>query len=103
MEKIKKCLPCKKNYTKKKSTMPDGIPYHYYQCPSCKEEILDMKQLHSVAEKYRQLKKYHIKLNKWGPSLGIRLPKELAKQYKLNDKTTVSIIPQKKGLLVVPE
>jgi len=30
----------------------EGVGYKYYKCQSCGEEIVDMKQLHQVAEKY---------------------------------------------------
>ncbi len=31
---------------------PEGISYTYYKCKKCGDEIVDMKQLHNVAEKY---------------------------------------------------
>ncbi|MFH1636944.1 MAG: hypothetical protein ABIB71_00800 [Candidatus Woesearchaeota archaeon] len=83
----------------KKAKTPEGIEYKYYECKKCGEEILDMKQLHKVAEKYRSLKTYHAKLSKWGLSLGLRIPQSLVKKYQFSDK--VAIIPQKEGILVV--
>jgi antitoxin component of MazEF toxin-antitoxin module len=61
-----------------------------------------MKQLHNVAEKYRVMKKYNVKLSKWGLSLGLRIPKELAKKYKFRDNKEVTIIPEDKGIKIVP-
>ncbi len=66
-----------------KSKTPEGVEYNYFKCKKCGEEIVDMKQLHKVAERYREIKMYHAKLSKWGLSLGVRIPKELVKQYKL--------------------
>jgi len=34
-----------------------GIEYKYFKCENCDEEILNMNQLHNVAEKYREKKK----------------------------------------------
>ncbi len=79
---------------------PEGVEYKYYKCKKCGEEIVDMKQLHEVAEKYRSLKKYRVKVSKWGKSLGIRIPKKLFSQYKFGEE--VSIIPEKDGLRIVP-
>ncbi len=100
---MKKCPDCNKSYQQRKSKTPDGVPYQYSVCPSCGDEILNMNDFQELAEKYRSLKKHRVKLNKWGPSLGLRLPKELATEYHLDEKTTVNIIPQKKGWLVIPE
>ena len=35
----------------KSAKTPEGIEYNYYKCEKCGEEIVDMKQLHKVAEK----------------------------------------------------
>jgi antitoxin component of MazEF toxin-antitoxin module len=59
-----------------------------------------MKQLHEVAEKYRQMKRYHAKLSKWGTSVGLRIPKELTEKYKF--KKEVMIVPEDNGILVLP-
>ena len=61
-----------------------------------------MKQLHEVAEKYRKMKKHTAKISKWGLSLGIRIPNELVKKYKLKPNEEVSIIPEKDGLRIIP-
>ena len=61
-----------------------------------------MGQLHEVAEQYRTLKRYNVKLSKWGLSLGIRIPKELVKRYDLKNDGEVSIIPEKKGIKILP-
>ncbi len=60
-----------------------------------------MKQLHTVAEKYRKMKKYTAKLSKWGESVGFRIPKELLKQYKLKENAEISLIPEKKAIKIV--
>jgi antitoxin component of MazEF toxin-antitoxin module len=63
---------------------------------------VDMQQLHAVAEKYRIIKTYQARLSKWGMSLGVRIPQELVKRYKLHEKSDVAIIPEKGGIRIVP-
>ena len=81
---------------------PEGVEYSYYKCKNCGEEIVNMKQLHEVANQYRTLKKYQVKLSKWGLSLGLRIPKELVEKYKLKEEKEVSIIPEKKSIRIIP-
>ena len=49
---MKKCSECNGEMQELKSKTPEGIGYYYYKCKKCGEEIVDMKQLHNVAEKY---------------------------------------------------
>ena len=79
----------------------DSVEFEAYKCTSCGEEIVDMEQLHEVAETYRNLKKYHVKLSKWGLSLGLRIPKDLVKKYNLKSDNEVSIIPEKRGIKII--
>ncbi|MFH1592605.1 MAG: AbrB/MazE/SpoVT family DNA-binding domain-containing protein [Candidatus Woesearchaeota archaeon] len=99
---MKICSECNAKMNEMTGTTPEGINYKYYKCGKCNEEIVDMKQLHNVAEKYRTMKRYRVKLSKWGLSLGIRIPKELVNKYKLSDDEEVSIIPEKDGILIIP-
>ena len=46
------------------------------------------------------MKKYQVKLSKWGMSLGIRIPKELITKYKFYNNEKVTIIPEKEGILI---
>ncbi len=98
---MKKCSVCGKGMKELTGKTPEGMEYKYFKC-SCGEEIVDMSQLHAIADKYRTLKKYNAKLSKWGMSLGIRIPRELVKKYKLKESESVSIIPEKEGLRIIP-
>jgi len=98
---MRKCTDCNGAMQQLKARTPEEIEYSYYKCKKCGEEILDMEQLHLVAEHYRILKKYNVKLSKWGLSLGLRIPKELVDKYKLKDEREVSIIPEKSGLRII--
>lgn len=96
---MRKCF-CGKKMKEVKSKTPDGISYRYYKC-SCGEEIVDMKQLHDVAEKYREMKRFHVKLSKWGMSLGLRIPKELTLKYGFTENKEVTIIPEERGIRII--
>ena len=98
---MKKCAECGGAMQVLKAKTPEGIGYNYYKCRKDGEEVVDMKQLHEVAESYRILKKYNVKLSKWGLSLGLRIPKELVEKYKLKNEKEVSIIPEKSGLRII--
>lgn len=98
---MRKCTDCGGSMQELKSKTPEGIEYNYYKCRKDGGEIVDMKQLHEVAESYRTLKKYNVKLSKWGLSLGLRIPKELVDKYKLKNEKEVSIIPEKKGIRII--
>ena len=100
---MRKCTECNGIMREFEAKTPENIRYNYYKCENCGEEILDMKQLHSVTEQYRTLKKYYVRLSKWGLSLGLRIPKELVKKYKLKDDVGVVIIPENKGIKIIPE
>ncbi|MEK6932550.1 MAG: AbrB/MazE/SpoVT family DNA-binding domain-containing protein [Nanoarchaeota archaeon] len=99
---MRKCSECNGIMEEFKAQTPEGISYNYFKCGKCGEEIVDMKQLHSVAEKYRTIKRYHVKLSKWGLSLGLRIPKELVKKYRLDDNKEVSIVPEDKSIKIIP-
>ena len=81
---------------------PEGINYKYFKCAKCGEEIVNMQQLHDVAQKYREMKKFNAKISKWGMSLGLRIPKELVKKYHFKDNEEVTIIPEDKGMKIIP-
>ena len=98
---MKKCSECGGKMKELVGKTPEGIEYKYFKC-TCGEEIVNMSQLHEIADKYRTLKKYNAKLSKWGMSLGIRIPRELVKKYNLKESATVSIIPEEEGLKIIP-
>jgi len=54
-----KCPICEKGEMEniKDSIKQDGIVFEAFRCTSCREEILNMKQLKNLAENYRKLRK----------------------------------------------
>ena len=98
---MKKCSECGLVMKELTAKTPENVTYSYYKCEQCNEEVVDMHQLHEVAEQYRTLRKYQVKLSKWGLSLGLRIPKELVEKYHLKDADEVAIIPEKKGIRII--
>ena len=99
---MKNCSECKGRMIEKGAKTPEGITYKYFKCQSCGEEIVNMGQLHDVAEKYRTMKRYQVKLSRWGLSVGLRIPKELIKKYNLKDNEEMTMIPEKDGIKLIP-
>ena len=97
---MKKCS-CGGNMEEKVDETVDGVQYKYFLCKKCGEEILDMRQLHAVADIYRKMKIHHAKLSQWGQSLGLRIPKQLVEKYNFKPDEEVSIIPEKGGIKIV--
>ncbi len=99
---MKKCTECNGMMEELSTETPEGIEYNYFKCNKCGEEVVNVEQLHVVAEKYRKIKTYYVKISAWGLSLGLRLPKELTKKYHLTSSTKVKIIPEKEGIKIIP-
>jgi len=99
---MEKCFKCNSGMIQLKDKTPDNVEYEYYRCRKCGNEILNMNQLHKVAEKYRKMKQYHAKVSKWGQSLGLRIPKELVKKYGFKRNKEVRLIPDKRCIKIMP-
>jgi len=100
---MKKCTECNGSMKEHNAKTPEGFDYRYFKCDKCGEEVVNMKQLHSIAEKYRIMKRYNAKLSKWGLSLGVRIPRELVQKYKFKDNEEVIIVPEEKGIKIIPQ
>ena len=99
---MKKCSECNETMKEMSDKTPEGVNYNYFKCGKCGEEIVNMNQLHDVAQVYRDMKKYHAKVSKWGMSLGVRIPKELVDKYHFTDNEEVTIIPEENGIRIIP-
>ena len=99
---MKKCTECSGQMVELSDKTPEGVTYSYFKCKKCGEEIVDMKQLHNVAQVYREMKRFNAKISKWGMSLGIRIPKELVEKYNFKDNAKVTMIPEKEGIKIIP-
>jgi len=99
---MKKCSECKAEMKEFEDKTPEGVKYKYFKCSKCGEEIVDMEQLHNVAQKYREIKKFNAKISRWGMSLGLRIPKELVEKYHFKNEEKVTLIPEEKGIKIIP-
>ena len=88
---------------KKKDIMEqDGIEFEAYKCSKCGEEIMTMKQLKVLANKYRKLKNAkEIKFAKWGNSIAVRIPNEIAKEYSIKSGKQGLITKDKNGIKII--
>lgn len=103
---IPKCWKCRVEMKKVKETLPEeGIEFDSYECPKCGERITTMKQLHDLAEKYRELRErsFIITFSTWGKSIGFRVPKKAIIQYGIEPGEKGLLVLEKKGFKVIPE
>ena len=81
----------------------DNVDFETYKCNNCGEELMDMKQLKVLANKYRELRKAkEISFAKWGNSIAIRIPNEFIKEYDIKVGKQAVIISQKGSLKITP-
>ncbi len=95
----KKCVDCGGKLELVKGAYK-GIAYSAYRCTSCGEEIMDMEQADSFmksAEKARQ-----VTFSKWGQSLAVRIPAQVARRLGIKNKQTGKLFYEKNGFRIVP-
>ena len=103
-KKREKCVECGSKMMEKFGVDPLGVPYRYWRCIKCGDEILDMEQLHEAAEQFKKLKKVkEVKISQWGTALAIRIPKEIVVAQKIKPGEIVRIQKEKIGFRVIPE
>ncbi|MBI4453537.1 hypothetical protein HY636_02740 [Candidatus Woesearchaeota archaeon] len=99
---MKKCSECNGKMVELKAKTPEGVEYDYFICEMCGEEIIKAEKLHAAPQKHRLMKRYNAKISKWGKGLGIKIPNELVKKYKLKDNELVTVISEKEGIKIIP-
>ncbi len=100
-----KCPVCEKGrMVIARDTMPsEGVPFEFYRCLKCGEELLDMKQLGRLAKEYRKLRKAkEIQFSKWGNSIAVRIPKEIVDEYRIKPGREGLITKDKEGIKIIP-
>ncbi len=105
MEKAMKCPVCKKGEMEilKDKIDQDGVAFEVYRCRGCGEEIMTMPQLKKLADKYRQLRKTkEIRFSKWGNSLAVRIPKDIAEDLNLREGKHGFLTKEKEGIKITP-
>lgn len=100
-----KCPICQKGEMKKIKEIikQDKIEFEAFKCSICNEELMNMKQLKSLANKYRQLRKAkEITFAKWGNSIAVRIPNEIVEEYKITSGKQGILIKNKEGIKIIP-
>ncbi len=99
-----KCPICSGKMEKIKDEIKqDNVIFEAFKCSSCGEELMNMKQLKELSNKYRELRKSkESTFAKWGNSIAVRIPKEFIEGLKIKtgrravlkeDKGVIKIIP----------
>ena len=100
-----KCPICNKGIMEKvnDNMEQDGIDFEAFKCKACGEEIMDMKQLKVLANKYRTLRKAkEITFSKWGNSIAVRIPSDLVAEYKISSGKQAILTSDRKGIRIIP-
>ena len=81
----------------------DNVEFKAFKCNSCDEEIMTMKQLKILANKYRTLRESReITFARWGNSLAVRIPREIIKEYNLASGKHGILTTDKEGIRIIP-
>ena len=87
----------------KKEKEEVDIEFEAFKCKSCGEEIMNMSQLKTLASKYRKLKdSKEVKFTKWGNSLAVRIPHEIASDFNISEGKTGILTKEKEGIKIIP-
>lgn len=99
-----KCPMCKKEMKKVKDVMEqDGIEFEAFKCNSCGEELMNMKQLKTLAKKYRKLRHAkEVTFAKWGNSIAVRIPREIINELHITSGTNGIITKEREGIKIIP-
>ena len=100
-----KCTICQKGTMEKvKEIMEqDGIEFEAYKCSKWGEEIMTMKQLKVLANKYRTLRNAkNITFAKWGNSIAVRIPSDIIEQYNISPGKHGTLTKDKEGIKIIP-
>jgi len=102
MKKVK-CPLCRGTMEKIKDRMPeDNVEFEAYRCKSCGEELMNMGQMGVLAAKYRALRKAkESKFQKWGNSLAVRIPKQIADDLHIVPEKSCLILKEKGALKIL--
>ncbi|MEK6826572.1 MAG: AbrB/MazE/SpoVT family DNA-binding domain-containing protein [Nanoarchaeota archaeon] len=81
----------------------DGVEFEAFKCGSCGEEIMNMKQLKLLAQKYRKLRQAkEITFSKWGNSIAVRIPTEIVNEYRIKSGKQGILTKDKEGIRIIP-
>lgn len=100
-----KCRKCDVELIEKNEQIgKDHLEHRYWHCPKCRDEFLDMEQLHEVVEKERVLRRAEkAKFAKWGNSIAIRIPKAVVKALGISPGKEALVMKEKNAIKLVIE
>lgn len=100
----KKCSECGGSRIELRSLDSNMVPYRFWHCVKCGDEVLDMEQMSESGEAYRKLKKAKVvTVSKWGSALAIRIPKEIVNSQKIKAGYRIRIFRDKDGFRMIAE
>ena len=100
-----RCPVCRKGKMEKvKEVMEkDGIGFEAFRCADCGEEIMTMKQLGALTQKYRKLRRAkEITFAKWGNSIAVRIPSEIVEEFSIKPGKHGLLTKEKEGIRIIP-
>lgn len=99
-----KCPICNGEMEKIKDEIKqDKVEFEAFRCNSCGEEIMNMKQLKVLANKYRKLRKAkEITFAKWGNSIAVRIPNDIINEYNITSGKQGILTKDKEGIKIIP-
>ena len=98
------CPLCKGTMKKIKDKIKqDGIEFEAFRCTSCGEELMNMTQMKSLAKEYRKLRlAKEITFSKWGNSIAVRIPSDIAEEYHITSGKQGIMTKDKDGIKIIP-
>jgi len=97
----KTCPQCKALMQKMGYDIGYGIEVKSHHCQECGFNLTDDKQLQPALRALREKMQKEIKLVQVGNGIGIRIPNELAKSYKLKKGEPITLKPEDDGIKLV--
>ena len=100
-----KCPVCQKGKMEKKKGImeQDGIEFEAYKCLECGEEIMNMKQLRVLANKYRKLRHAKdITFARCGNNTDVSSPSYSANEYNISAGKHGTLTKDKEGIKIIP-
>ena len=97
----KKCPQCKTNLKKVKFDIGYGVEVESLHCKNCGFNITENNRLKTAISTLREQMSKEIKIVKVGTGLGIRIPNEVVKSYKLKKGEEIVLKPELDGIKLV--
>lgn len=97
----KKCPQCKTSLEKVKFDIGYGVEVESLHCRKCGFNITEDNRLKTAISSLREQMSKEVKIVKVGTGLGVRLPNEVVKSYKLKKGEEIILKPEFDGIKLV--